>query len=478
MLAAALVLGLTGRIAYSYNAPLWFDETFTAVIASQPSFAGLLDWCLHELTGPAFYLPLWLWQKLAGNSDLALRLPSLILSVMTPLAILRFGNRDADLRLWWAVFVLLWVPIFAVAGEARPYPEIFALGAVQAILFIRLLERPSTARASLWVIVSSLLVLCHYWSVMPGIVQGIAFLLVHRLRAVRTWPALLFFAPMLAWTWLHLPRVLAFTIGGSSGIAGLPLSAVGEVPAMLLGVGVSATIILLVIAASLLVAWHRRGWRIGPRASPERVLAWCGVASIVVTLLLAFVRPGFAPRYAMASMPAFLFALALWARWCMARDPKPVVLVGAMLFASATGLVGSILLGPDRDPRHKFELERPSAWLAEKSPEHLPEHLVVFWDGPVAEASPEFALAEVGAFFLRRAGHKIEVRVARVPATDDPNRVVLAVARPGGRSAILWFANDALPLNRKPAIERYSAEYECKDFGDGVVTMTACRPMR
>lgn len=475
VLAAALVLGLIGRIAYSWNAPFWFDETFTGVIASQPTFAGLVKWCMAELTGPAFYMPMWAWEKLVGPSDFALRLPNLILSLGTPLAILRWGNRDADLRLWWAVFVLLWVPIFAVAGEARSYPETFALGTAQAILFVRLLERPSTARASLWIVVSSLVVLCHYWGAVPALVQGIAFLALHRLRALKTWPALVCLIPLLAWSWFHLPVVLGFTIGGSSGIDGLPPSAILEIPAMLLGIGVAGTVVLATVAGSLVLEWKRGGWRCIATTSPERVLALCVLASVAVTLLIGFVRPGFVARYVTASMPSFLFGLALWARWMMVRETKWVVVVAATMFATAAGLVGAILRGPDTDTRHLFELERPSAWLAERSPEQLPEDLVVFWDGPIAEASPEFALAEVGGFFLRRSGHKVDVRVARVSASDDPNRGVLALTKKDGKSAILWFANDELPSNREPRIERYDSRFECRDFGGGVVTMTACR---
>ena len=98
----------------------------SSVIATQPTLAGLLKWCLSELTGPAFYMPMWAWEKVAGSSDFALRLPSLVISLATPLAILRFGNRDADLRLWWTVCVLLWVPIFA-EGELPFAPDEVAL---------------------------------------------------------------------------------------------------------------------------------------------------------------------------------------------------------------------------------------------------------------------------------------------------------------------------------------------------------------
>ena len=42
MLAAALVLGVAGRLAYIGNASFWFDETFSGVIASQRDVAAAL----------------------------------------------------------------------------------------------------------------------------------------------------------------------------------------------------------------------------------------------------------------------------------------------------------------------------------------------------------------------------------------------------------------------------------------------------
>ncbi len=469
LVATALMLGVMGRLSYSWNAPFWFDETFSAVIATQPSVAALFDWCLHELTGPAFYMPLWIWAQIAGSSDIALRLPSLLLSIAAPLLILWKGDADRDLRMWWAVFVLLWVPMFGVAGEARPYPQMFLLGVAQAILFVQLLDRPTTARASGWMIASVLLILTQYWGVIPCLVQGIAYLCYHRTRAVATWPAALLLLPMFGWAYFHLPAVLQFTVGNDLTSGGLPLSAIVEIPAMLLGVSFSATVVLGAVIGSIaiLVAHGQRGgWRLDPGA----MLALCGVASVVLALAIGFVRPGFVPRYLTPSMPSFLFALAVWARWMLARDPRPVIVATAMMVATAIGLLVSILTGAERDPRHIFNLEQPSAWLAEQQPRRL----VMLWDGPVGSATSSAHLSEIGSFFLRREGQIVDVSVARAGADQDPNKAVLALA--GSDAAILWFANDELPDRRTPRIERYDPRFECRDFGEGQLTMTACRP--
>ncbi|MEJ5975453.1 hypothetical protein WG901_02305 [Novosphingobium sp. PS1R-30] len=462
---------MSGRILYSTGKPFWFDETFTGVIASQPTLSGLFGWCRAELTGPAFYAPMWLWAKLAGSSDFALRLPSLFLSIVTPLAVLWWGNRDAALRWWWAVFILLWGPVFTVAGEARAYAEIFALGTAQTVLFMRLVAQPTIARASAWIVVFSLVVLCNYWGAIPALVQGVAFLVVHRLRAVRTWPAFLLLAPLFAWAAYHLPFVLAFTQGSSKGIDGLPLSAVLEIPAFLLGIKLNAVLILAVVAGSSLVRLKHERWRPSLPGSPEAIAVLCGLTSIMAILIIAFVRPGFAPRYLTAVIPSFLLGLALWARWMAPRQAKAVILVTALMFATAAGILGGILRDPESDPRHNFELERASAWLGERAPGHL----VMLWDNPIGERSDAARLAEVGGFFLRRAGHPVSVDVARAATAVDPNRVVLALTDARRKSAILWFANEAVPNSRRPRIERHDARYECRDFGRGEVNMTACR---
>ena len=469
LIVAALILGVTGRIAYGWQAPLWFDETFSAVIATQPSAAALLHWCLNEMTGPAFYMPLWLWVKLAGSSDMALRVPSLILSIAAPLLILWKGAADRDLRLWWAVFALLWVPMFALAGEARPYPQLFMLGVVQAILFVRLLAAPGIARASGWVAVSVLLILTHYWGAVPCLVQGLAYLACHRRRAVATWPALLLLLPLIGWAYVHLPLVLAITMPANPVYPDPLRTALTAIPAMLLGVPLGALIVLAVVIGT--IARHARQ-RDGGRGawSPETVLGLCGAASLALIVAFMLVRPGFAPRYVTPAMPSLLFGLALWARWMAVRDARMVIIVVAVLLSTAAGLVLAMLTQPDHDARHLFNLERPSAWLAERRPTRL----VMFWDGPIGALTPDAALDAVGGFFLRRGGRPLTVVVARATPAQDPNRAVLARATPG--SVILWTANDSLPDDRRPRIAHYDAGYDCRDFGGGQLTMTACRP--
>ncbi len=469
-LIAAIAIGGAGRIAYGWGAPFWFDESFSGVIATQPSVAALIGWCLSEVTGPGFYMPLWVWEKIAGSSDAALRAPSLILSFAAPALILWRGDRDRDLRLFWAVSCLLWVPSFIVAGEARGYPQLFFLGVAQAIVFVRLIEHPNARRALWWTGISAIAVLSHYHAALPATVQGIAYLIVHRRVAVRTWPALIALVPVAGWAAFHLPMLRRYAGAHEAAYAPLPLSDLVSIPAFVFGVPLHGALIIAVVAVSLAVPM-RKGAFAQTRPSPALVLSLCAIVSVALMIAFGFVWPGFAPRYLTPSMPALLFALALWARSMMPRDSKPVIVVFAVMFLMAGAILSSSLTEPDRDPRHLFNLERPSAWLAEAEPRRV----VMLWDGPIGAASDDGRLSEVGGFFFKRAGHPVAVDLVRLGKRQDPNTAV--IERAGGRAdtGILWIANDLLPQARKPALAGRDPALECRDFGEGVVTMTACR---
>src|SRR5580658_2244629 len=81
LLLASIAVGIAHRLLVGWMTPLWLDETFTGVIATQPDSASLMEWCLVELSGPVYYVTIWLWEKIAGPGDIALRAPSLVFSI-------------------------------------------------------------------------------------------------------------------------------------------------------------------------------------------------------------------------------------------------------------------------------------------------------------------------------------------------------------------------------------------------------------
>lgn len=471
LILVALLIGIGGRIAYGWGAPLWFDETFSAVIASQPSVEGLVHWCLSELTGPAYYMPLWLWVKIAGAGDWALRAPSLACAIAAPLLILWRGHDDRDVRLFWAVLCLLWLPAFPVGWEARPYPQIFLLGAMQVMLFARLIAAPATPRALAWTSVSALLVLTHYHGAIISGVQGLIYLIRHRRAAIATWPALIALVPMVAWVVLHAPLLIAFSRAHDAAYSGLPIAAIAQIPAFLFGVPLHGALVIAVVLAATYLRRREARFTLAT-LDPATLAALASALSIALMLVLAFLRPGFAPRYLAPAMPGLLLGVALWMRWMLRVDAKPVVLVLAILLLAALGVLRSSLVEPDRDPRHIFNLQTASTWLAPTRPHRL----LMFWDGPVGALTPVDRIDAISGFFLRRAGEPVVVTVLRAGAADDPNAALARAMARAPDAALLWIANDVLPARRRPQLKLLGRDRLCHDFGADAVTVVACRP--
>jgi hypothetical protein len=111
-----LAIILVGLVFISPDS-FWIDEGNTAYKASQPTLSAWFK-ALFVVTGsdaqmPGYMLYTWIWQKLAGNSEFALRLSNMPWLVLLVLAVRRFP---------WAVAVVLTSPfILNYLNELRPY---------------------------------------------------------------------------------------------------------------------------------------------------------------------------------------------------------------------------------------------------------------------------------------------------------------------------------------------------------------------
>jgi uncharacterized protein YndB with AHSA1/START domain len=480
------VLGLGTRLFFNRHAPLWFDETFTGVIASQPDLSGLWNWLRGELTGPLFYAPIWLWARLAGTSDVALRLPSLILSLAVPAMILWRGHPNRDIRLLWACASLLWLPAPILSTDARPYSLLTFEATAQGIAFVAAMRRTTTPRMLIWTAITTAMGLTHYWALLIGLVQGLILVGTRPRRALATWPALAPFAVLIAWMAMHLPMVLRFTAGYVGTSYTIPWFSIVSLPGVLAGTPLFAGIALAAMLWTLVErlrtgrgglgrgGFGRRGFggALTLNPSPE---AWLGISGVVAVLLFFVIgvyRPGFATRYLLPSCPALLFGFAVWARWALRFNAPAVTAAFCAMIVGAIGLVGSSIGAQEPDQRHSFNLERPSEWLMQQPVREL----VFVWTDPDAERSDPGRIAQVARFFFDRAGRTVSVRQVIVPSHTDASARVLARAGHSPGTAILWLANtphldDAL---RNPEIAR-DPRWECRDFGNGLAISTACR---
>lgn len=471
-----IALGIACRLFAGIDAPLWFDETFSAAIASQNG-AGAVRWMLQELSGPAYYSMLFVWQHVAGDGNVVLRLPTLILSIATPLLILWKGHPDGQVRRIWAALIALSIMAFDTATQARPYALLLLLVAAQAIAFLRLIDRPTMARAFVWTSLSALAVLTHYHAAILCGMQGVAYLALCRGRALRTWPALAPLLPMAAWMAVHIPFHMRYASKDTVWYDVLGPGALWLVPSLIAAIPwVGAALIAgLGISFGFDFIQTVRGRGRWPYSGGETALVASGWLALALVLGMGFVVPSFSARYVMPFVPALLGGVALWVRRMAANGPMIAApMLAAMIAAAATQFVGYIR-DPQADFRYAYNLEQPSDWIAAQGARRL----IFFWDNPAAALpDPDGNLAKIGGYFFARANRPVTVVTPPWRRGDNPNILLPRLAGEEPGTAILW-AYDAgvrgtLGRAHPWAIARNDPSWLCRDFGRMPITVLAC----
>ncbi len=476
LVLSSLLVGLARRVLVGWDAPFWLDEAFTGAIAIQPTFSGLVRDCLHELGGPVYYSLIWAWEKVAGPSNVSLRIPSLIFSLAVPFLIYWKGHPDRRVRMLWAALAAVWLPAFNFANEARPYALLFFLAVVQLILFHRLLEASSLGRAVAWAGVSALLILTHYHALVVTGLQALAFLAIRRRDALATWPAGLMFVPAIAWMAIHLPVHIRFSSPTITWHQLLSLRSLKAFPDLLLSGGRVAALLFLVVAVTVgfdLLRAVRRKTPL-PYSLNDMAAVGTSVAAIMFVYGLGFVRPSFVPRYLIPFMPGFVLGLSIWLRVWGRRAPiLPWLVILPFLWLAATGLLHR-LREPTTDLRWNFTWEK----AAEDIKAAGATGLVFLWDNPTTALGYPELLRRTGGFFYDRAGVPIRTRplVLAGRGDIDPNRALIAAARPG--DAVIWAYDSNVPntlaTRHPPRLSALDPRWRCRNYGRETVTLLAC----
>lgn len=363
----AVLLGLT-LLGFALRAwrlggqSLWSDEDITLDRARLGPLA-LLD-ALPVEHAPGYF---WLqqgWTRLAGESDTALRFPSLLFGILAiPLAwyvLRRLVGREAALVLGLLVAVN---PFLVSYGqEARMYSALLALSLAALAAALRA-ERETGARAArAWAACGALAAACvysHYYGVLTAIVLA-AWALVAlyaadpgvRARAFAGWAGAGLLALLLFLPWL--PRALG-VLGYEGWREEVPLALVPVVSLLALAsrtvttAGVapypdaaprsgleSLTAGLFLGFALVGTIWLLVRCRGLPRRGPDalgalRVLLWALAPALIVGLLVSR-DADMHPRYLLGVAPAFL-ALAAAGVASLPRPAVPVAALGLALLA-------------------------------------------------------------------------------------------------------------------------------------------------
>ena len=345
---------------------LWFDETLSVSSACGsilqrpfghgPAFTPADFWAGNSVAGVVeadvaqdggngivYHLLLHAWVQLAGTSDFAVRLPSLLAGVLavagTHALALRLANPGVA---WWATFLAAAHPLLIrLSQEARSYSLATALGVLSTLLLVRWLEGQGRTRHLVaYALSATALVLTHYLATAVLIAHA-AFVLLGPVPQRRRLPVVgaLMGAALLAALWLPLGGGRGLEVVGArdrdyraramrspdrfaqgagartvgAGIVQMTAALSGDT-LQDWGIHLSRISTVLVVPGVLIAAAWRR--RTSGEGAPSAVglLTVLSVASVAVAGILALISGhvvSFQPRYAAFVAPYAMILLAV-----------------------------------------------------------------------------------------------------------------------------------------------------------------------
>jgi 4-amino-4-deoxy-L-arabinose transferase-like glycosyltransferase len=140
LFAVAFLVRLIGL-----NQSLWLDEAITAQVIRHYSPLELISvFSPQDFHPPFYYLLLQAWSQIFGISEVALRLPSVLLSLAAGWLVYVSGKLLANKTAgWWSAALFLFNPlILYYSQEARMYSLVVCLVAINFYFLLRLLKTP------------------------------------------------------------------------------------------------------------------------------------------------------------------------------------------------------------------------------------------------------------------------------------------------------------------------------------------------
>lgn len=174
LLAAIVLLAAALRFATLGVQSLDGDEGFTADIASR-SFGAAMSQIPHtESTPPLFYALTWLWAKLAGTSEYALRSVSALAGTLAVPTVYAIGTRLHSRHAGLVAAVLAAVSPLLVwySQEARSYMLFMLLAALSFLAFLRALDGERRWLAW-WALASAAALATHYFAAVTVVPEAI-----------------------------------------------------------------------------------------------------------------------------------------------------------------------------------------------------------------------------------------------------------------------------------------------------------------
>jgi mannosyltransferase len=144
LLLASIVVGSCMRLWNLARESLWGDEIFSAVVGLAPTIHDIvMKFMPFDVHPPLYYLILHGWIKVFGHTELALRLPSALASILGLFAMYQLTKRVFNKNVAGIATILLAFSTTALyyAQEARSYSFLLLFSTISTLLWLLLLQK-------------------------------------------------------------------------------------------------------------------------------------------------------------------------------------------------------------------------------------------------------------------------------------------------------------------------------------------------
>lgn len=221
MIWGILLIGLILRLI-SLNQSLWLDEAINTLAVKNYSLFDLItQYARADFHPPGWFTILWVWTKLFGYSEVAVRIPSVIFGALTIWTVYLIGKKLVSRKLAIIAALLLAINPLHIyySQEARMYAMATLAVAINIFILIKLIKGERLNLAVL--VISNLFILASDYIAYFIFPAQLIFLLIFKKKEiVKKWIMALFSALLLGIWWL--PIFLSQLDVGSVASSNLP----------------------------------------------------------------------------------------------------------------------------------------------------------------------------------------------------------------------------------------------------------------
>ena len=172
IVAAAAAL----RFVHLGSDSLWFDEAISLQVSVHRAFSETVHLCAIDTHSPLYFVILNAWLRIAGDGDVAARIPSAVFGLATVSLVFAVGRRwfgdvAGALAGWMLAFSTLHL---YYSQEARPYALVMLLSGASMAAALEWVSTGARAAAAVYLLTTALACYTHVYGFFVPIVANVA----------------------------------------------------------------------------------------------------------------------------------------------------------------------------------------------------------------------------------------------------------------------------------------------------------------